>query len=229
MSITIQEIKALLKSGEILPTYDDVDASGVLTASTGKGVEYTFHHGWDIAKAHACDTQWGVFNVELLMFIEQRYTDPDERNAVLDGTQLEDHHWEWLNKSVCMKSAEYLWFFIMAEGAPQAACVIYQPKPSACEKGNIFYIEFVAVAPWNRINPMSARRFSGVGTRIIRHAVHFSMKTLGLKPGFALHALPKAIPYYEKIGMLPFSSLNKENLPYYEMPEKALMNFMDAA
>lgn len=229
MNITINEIKSMLEAGTILPSNDDVVEAGELVCANGIQLAYTFHHGWDIAKAHACDTYWGAFNVELLAFIRDNFPEESARNVALETVQLEDAHWDWFKKSALLKSDEYKWFFIMADKQPQAACIIYHPKTSALEEGNIFYIEYIAVAPWNRPNPMRPRHINRVGTCIIRHTVNYAQRNLGLKPGFALHALPKAVGFYEKIGMMQYQELNKENLPYYEMPTQALVNFMEAS
>jgi hypothetical protein len=41
---------------------------------------------------------------------------------------------------------------------------------------------------------------------------------LGLRPGFSLHALPRAIGFYQSIGMVRFHAFDKGELPYFEMP-----------
>jgi hypothetical protein len=113
---------------------------------------------------------------------------------------------------------EYRWFFMIAEGYPQAACLTYHPKPSAIDGKGIFYIEYVAVAPWNRENPMCKRSFKGVGKVMVNEINTYANAHLGLRPGFSLHALPKAIGFYESIGMERFPAFDKNGLPYFEMP-----------
>ena len=223
--MTLEEIKELVSSGAIAPTTADVIAVGTLKKSDGSEISYNVHCGWDIVKAWACDHEWGKYTVRILSFIDKEFTDPGVRDEILEQTSLEDHHWEWFQKAAFYRSAEYRWFFLMAEGLPQAACLIYQPKASAFADGNIFYVEYIAVATWNRRNPMNGRVFTGVGTKILKHAVEHCRNTLNLMPGFSLHALPKAIPFYEKIGMLRKEDLDKGLLAYYEMPENAYTAF----
>ena len=60
---------------------------------------------------------------------------------------------------------------------------------------------------------------------MLKHAVEHCRDTLNLMPGFSLHALPKAMPFYEKIGMLRKENLDKGMLAYYEMPQDACTAF----
>lgn len=223
--MTLEEIKNLVSSGVIAPETADVVAAGTLKKSDDSNIPYNVHCGWDIVKALACDQEWGKFTVRILNFIEKKFPDAAERDGILEQTSLEDHHWEWFQKAALYRSEEYRWFFLMAEGLPQAACLIYQPKASALINGNIFYVEFIAVSTWNRKNPMQNRIFAGVGTRMLKHAVEHCRNTLNLMPGFSLHALPKAMSFYEKIGMLREENLDKGVLAYYEMPQDAYTAF----
>ncbi len=225
MALTIEDIKAMLADGKIKPCLTDVIANGTLKGADGITIKYNTHSGWDIAKAYACDNEWGAFNVSILAHIASNYKDKKSVDAALENTSLEDYHWEWFKKSAAFRTEQYRWYFMIANDKIQAACLIFQPKTSAFQEGNIFYVEYIAVAPWNRPNPMQERLCFGVGTTILRNAVEHCMITLNLKPGFSLHALPKAIPFYEKIGMLPHPPMDKDQLPYFEMPESAFKTF----
>jgi len=226
--MTIDDIKRMLDSGAFVPTDEDIVARGQIASSEGGHVEYQLHHGWDPAKAHVCDKTWGVFNVELMRFIKRQAYDVEQLRAVLGQIQIDDSHWNWLTKSLFYRSTEYDWFFLMAEGYPQGACLIYHPKPSAIASGDIFYIEYVAAAPWNRDNPMSGRTFKGIATILLRYATNYARKELKLRYGFSLHALPKAIAFYRGIGMVDHPPANKDNLPYFEMPEVSASKFAAA-
>lgn len=225
MAITIAGIRKLLDSEGLEPNVDDVVSSGQLSTPSGALVDYTLHHGWDPIKGHLCDKSWGCFNVQLLHFIKKQNYDNATRNTVLSNIQMGDSHWDWLAKSLHFKSDEYDWFFMMAEGYPQGACLIYHPKPSIISVGNIFYIEYLAAAPWNRINPMRERSVKGVATILMKHAVAFGKNNLKLKHGFSLHALPTAAGFYQSLGMVSHPSADKDNLPYFEMPEDQASKF----
>lgn len=229
MSPTISQIREALNSGQIALQFDDEISSGEIINSGGIKTAYSVHTGWDIVKAHMCDTKWREFSIQLMEYIDGTYKNTIERNSVIDTLQLEDDHWDWVDKSVVASNDQYRWFFIFSEGLPQAACVIYHPKASAFSKADIFYIEFVAVAPWNRLNPMAHRRFKGMGTLILKSAAKYAMENLNLTPGFSLHSLPQAAHYYEKIGMTEFEKLKKGVLAYYEMPQALIADFLSAA
>lgn len=223
---TIEQIKAMVASlGPVTPAGTIID-EGHLSAKDGGKVPYALYEGWDIVTANSADETWGAFNVKLMRHISQQGYAEAQLKEVLDGIQIDDSHWRWLNKSLAFQSGEYRWFFLMAEGYPQAACLIYHPKPSAYTGNGIYYIEFIAVAPWNRKNPMMQRAFDGVGTLLIRKVCSYAQNVLGLKPGFSLHALPKASGYYVSIGMEPFPDLDKGGLSYFEMPEAKCQGLM---
>jgi hypothetical protein len=115
-------------------------------------------------------------------------------------------------------SDEYEWFYLLSQGKPQGACVFYHPKESIIDEKDIFYIEYVAVAPWNRDTPVTNRKFKGIGTILIKCALNYAVDKLGLQYGFSLHSLSQAKNYYEKIGMINFPEKDKDRLVYFEMP-----------
>ncbi len=213
------------KLGAIAPTGMIID-SGYLSNGQGSKVAYVLHEGWDIVTANSADETWGAFNIRLMRYISRQGYSETQLTAILRDIQVDDSHWRWLNKSLIYNSQEYRWFFLIAEGYPQAACLIYHPKPSAYDGKGIYYIEFVAVAPWNRKNPMAPRSFDGVGTHLIRKVSIYAQDKLGLSPGFSLHALPKACGYYVTIGMEKFPALAKDGLEYFEMPEKKCLELI---
>lgn len=226
--MTIDEIKRMLDSGEITPSVENIVKTGVLPATNGNHIEYQLHHGWDIAKAYTCDKEWGKFNVDLMRFIKDKNYDNKSLAEVLEQIQIDDSHWDWFKKSCVYKTNEYNWFFLMANNVPQGACLIYHPKPSALEKGDIFYIEYVAAAPWNRVNPMQPQIFRGIGKILIKFAIHYARTALNLRYGFSLHSLPKAAAFYQKIGMIEHPPLFKDGLQYFEMIEQQTTKFMEA-
>jgi hypothetical protein len=215
----ISEIRALLADINPLELTDCVClATGNLAARDGKTKPFELLLGWNIGLANRCDNTWGVFTTQLVRFIrKQNYTE-DQLKSVLAEVQFDDSHWRWLEKALHSKSDEYKWFFLMADGEPQAACMIYHPKPSAFDGQGVFYIEYIAAAPWNRKNPMADQAFIGIGHLMVREVSRYATKTLSLRPGFSLHALPRAAGFYESIGMSRFPHLDKGTMPYFEMP-----------
>lgn len=203
--------------------------SGFRTSSEGQSVSFQLLHGWDISLANQCDTEWTAKNLEILSSVKSSAKDEEDLIKKISDLHMEDAHWRWTAKAIYLNSQEYNWFFYKAESAVQGACLIYHPKDSVIDGQGIFYIEYVAVAPWNRPNPLSVARFRGVGSDLIRHASIYATEVLGLRPGFSLHSLPRAAAYYTKIGMTCFPERKKETLDYYEMAKEAAQQFGAAA
>jgi len=195
----------------------------------GEVKAYSIAHGWDPISSHQCDSKWGDYNYQLLSYIKDQNYSPQQLEDVLNLVQLEDSHWDWLQKSYLYRSDEYDWFYLIVDNEVQAACLIYHPKKSAIDSDNIFYVEFVAVAPWNRTNLMKARRFKGLASILMKHSVNYSINQLRLRPGFSLHSLPLAEGFYKKIGMNEFPEFNKNELTYFEMPEAGALTLVGGA
>lgn len=137
---------------------------------------------------------------------------------MIEKIHNEDSHWKWFNKSALLKSNEYKWFFFRIDEKIQAACLIYHPRKAILSSHDIFYVEFIAVAPWNRDNPMEKKIYSRVGTLLLTNVMSYCTDVLGYKPGFCLHSLPQAQTFYENyLGMQRCPDEDKESLYYYEM------------
>ena len=223
--MTIEQIRKMLSEAQ--PDDSNSIASGLITKNGLEDeIPYQIFLGLDPIRANNCDNYWGMFNLALIKFIVDSNYTPDELKQIENDIQLDDKHWDWLMKSRVYQSEEYEWFFLDIEGETQAVCMIYHPKQSVLDDGDIFYIEYVAVAPWNRNNPLQPKKYNGVGSLIIKAAMDYAINTLGLRYGFSLHALPKAMGFYEKIGMVRCAKLNKDLLAFYEMPEDGAKQYM---
>lgn len=96
------------------------------------------------------------------------------------------------------------------------------------EPGDIFYVKFVAVAPWNRDCEIRPREFKGLGKTILRAAQRFAVKELKLRPGFCLHSLPKAEVVYTKLKMVKVDGReDAQSLAYYELPQALATQLME--
>ena len=96
------------------------------------------------------------------------------------------------------------------------------------EPGDIFYVKFVAVAPWNRDCDLRPREFCGLGRIILRAAQRFAVKELKLRPGFCLHSLPKAEVVYKKLKMVKVDGKEDgQSLAYFELPQILATELME--
>ncbi len=57
----------------------------------------------------------------------------------------------------------------MAGSSVQGVCLIRQPEPAKLEEGNIFYIEYLATAPWNLPNPIARQQYRGLALNFAGH------------------------------------------------------------
>jgi len=203
--------------------------TGELTQSNGSKTHYFITHGWDPKASLACDAQWKQASLELLQHIISQDYDDAKLIKVVSSVSMEDDHWQWFEKAMEFHSDEYEWFHLYAEDQPQAACVIYHPKKSVLSPGNIFYVEFVAVAPWNRKCMIRDRKFRGAGTALLRAALRFAVKKLKLRPGFCLHSLPGAQGFYLALKMTNVPGHEKNTMLYFELPESLATIFMEAS
>lgn len=226
---TISEIRDMIESNNIEPETDIFLYEGKLANNSKEKEIYYIYHGFDPVRANLCDSSWGEFNLELIAFIKDQNYSKEKMDEIAGYIQLDDHHWNWLSKAYSFRNDEYEWFFLDVNDRPQAACLIYHPNKSVMNPGDIFYIEYVAVAPWNRKNPMSDREYYGAGSEIIKCAMQYAIDSLGLRLGFSLHSLPKAKDFYEKIGMTYLEEHNKDTLNFYEMSEEKAKDYLEAS
>lgn len=215
MTYTIDDIRRALDAAPQEISSSGIISKGTLTGRTS-AVDYTIHLGWDLLIANLCDRTWGAFNVTLLRHIRKLEADGVDIAPILESAQLEDNHWRWLDKTLHYRGDCYKWFFLIAENYPQAACLVYHPKASVVGAGDIFYVEYVAAAPWNRENVFAERVFKGVGPKLLERVINYAKDDLKLRPGFSLHSLPKAVQFYEKIGMKAFPQYDKDGLKFFE-------------
>ena len=202
---------------------------GELTHVSKKKVPYRVIHGWSLESSVECDTLWKQGWLALFEQIQQAESNATKQNEILASISTEDLAWDWFRKAVAFGSDEYEWFHLYAEGKPQAACLVYHPKASALAPGDIFYVKFVAVAPWNRDCNLRPREFCGLGRIILRAAQRFAVEELKLRPGFCLHSLPKAEVVYKKLKMVKVDGKeDAESLAYFELPQALATQLMEA-
>ena len=204
----------------------NVIGTGLVEKHDGEEVGYTIVHGLDSALALKADTEWLAFNLQVMTELQNIAKSKEELIALLTAHQFEDSHWSWLRKSVVSTGPEYEWFYYLAENQVQGICNIYHPKPSKIDAMDIFYVKYVAIAPWNRPNCLSPKKFGGIGTILIKVALTHAIDVLGYRPGFSLHSLPQAEGYYLKIGMKDFGpDAAEQNLHFFEMERETSERF----
>lgn len=148
--------------------------------------------------------------------------------SLLTAYNIEDLQWDWLNKAVHCNTDEYRWFYLIIEEKVQATCIIYHPKKSQFDTENIFYVDYLATAFWNRSRPDYKRQYAGLATILLAHGIRYAIDQLKYRPGFCLHSLPKAESYYVGLGMTDFGpDKEKQDLKFFEAESKASLSLME--
>lgn len=70
----IKSIKSLIASSPPASAL----ISGVKTNTVGQNVSFQLLHGWDIALAHKCDTEWTAKNIEILRCVQSSVASEEE-------------------------------------------------------------------------------------------------------------------------------------------------------
>lgn len=230
-AMTLDDLRQKIHDGTIqiaAPQVSIID-SGTLLKKAGGYSPYTVEKGSNIIAAINCDHLWAKARLDLYKLIHDQNPTEDELTSIFQSIQDEDDHWDWFSKSLRCKGSEYEWFYLHADNKPQAACLIYHPQASALGPNNIFYVEFLAVAPWNRENKVQQRIYKKVGSQLLTSVLKFAVEQLGLTPGFSLHSLPQAQVYYQQLKMVNITEKDDHRLKYYELPLSEAIQLLGVA
>lgn len=205
----------------------EISQASTQNLETSEEEELKIHHRSSSRDNLKADKDWTQFNADLLGELAKKVDAGEDPDTLLAEVDIEDKHWDWVRKGLVLNSEEYEWFYAKSENFIEGVCVIYHPQPSRIDSEEIFYVDFVAVAPWNRRNPVFPQKFKGIGSLLIRESLRYSVEELKYRPGFSLHSLPQAVTYYEKIGMENFGEdSSKQGLIYFEMSESQSKSFL---
>jgi hypothetical protein len=140
---------------------------------------------------------------------------------------IQDHHWKWRTKCSIAPGTNRRVFSLLNAGEVEAAMVLRFGENSRDPAASlpIVYVDFVAVAPWNRKAFQHPQRFRHLGTVMLGAAVELS-RTLGLDGRCGLHSLPQSEGFYRQIGMRDFGlDAAYSSLRYFEFDASAARSF----
>ncbi|WP_369065020.1 GNAT family N-acetyltransferase [Burkholderia gladioli] len=127
---------------------------------------------------------------------------------------FEDSHWPWPKIWVQMASdPDCECLVVEANGQLQALCVFQYRNYSGHDGADCVYINFVAVAPWNRASLNAHTRFQGLGKLFLAIAGLVRAKRAGLCP-MELESLSQAEPFYLHVGFVPTGVVSKQMNQY---------------
>jgi hypothetical protein len=193
---------------------------GTIVKKDGGTVPYTIELGLSKSSIDECN-KWKEFITGFILeFVNKNPNIIDYKKALQNDIMLEDYYWNWSKKALFYNSSEYNWFFLKTPDGIQSICLTFHPEKSVIQSINIFYIHYLASAPWNRVSTLYERKYKGVATEIIKQIQLYFIRTYPYSYGFNLHSLPQAENFYKSLGMKYFPEYDKNGLYFYEMDSK---------
>ena len=200
---------------------------GTIIKADGESVPYYIELGLSKESILECN-KWKDYVTDIIMkLIVDEINIEDNKDLLQNDIMLEDYHWNWLSKASKYATAEYDWFFLKTTDGVQGVCVTFHPKKSVFQSVNIFYIEYLSSAPWNRHSSLHDRQYKGIATEIIKQIQYYFIKTHLYNHGFNLHSLFQSQGFYEHIGMINVPEHNKKHLLFYEMNKENAIIFLE--
>lgn len=147
---------------------------------------------------------------------------------ILGRLGIPDKHWNWRHKYTVAPGANRKTYGLLNTGHVEAAMMLLFGKTSRDTAFGlpIVYVDYVAVAPWNRTAIRHPERFRKLGTVMLGAAVEVS-RTLGMEGRCGLHSLPSSEGFYRRIGMKDLGvDPNYHNLRNFEFDANAAMTFL---
>ncbi|QJB47494.1 hypothetical protein HGD77_01295 [Acinetobacter sp. NEB149] len=186
-------------------------------------------NGYSFIKSLSCDQDWKSYQAKVLAHLRTL----DEANARQELSQIDyqDWQWKWINKTYHTKTDNCNeWFYLEIDSKVEAACLIYYPKNSYLHPlESIFYVEYLAVAPWNRYTPLEEQRNKGLGSLLLLKAINYLAIKYNTSGRFSLHSLMQAEGYYvNRLKMQHVETQDKPQLKYFELPEHEVSNIIGA-
>jgi hypothetical protein len=148
------------------------------------------------------------------------------------GGIVEHFHWDWVGKVLYYEDPAHghdvTTLGIEVENSWQGLSMA-EPMSGFSRLGqggqSIVYIHYLESAPWNLKIPEIGQdpEYTGVGTTLVATCARLSIAR-GCEGRIGLHSLPRALPFYERLG---FVNLGEEpdgplkGLCYLELPEEA--------
>lgn len=141
-----------------------------------------------------------------------------------------DSHWDWDEKNQSMLGSVHRMFALIDQEVVEALMRIDLSKASRVQPNPlapIVYVDYLAVAPWNRIAIQSQPRFKGFGTLLLGVAVSISIEE-GMTGRCGLHSLKQSEGFYKHVGMEDLGIDTACGMRYFEFSPEAATKFLEA-
>jgi hypothetical protein len=199
----------------------------------GKAFKIDLAEGLDASHLDFMEAQWAPVmkrqhDLAIVQFFQLPEADrtPAKWYEISGKLAVQDREWTWRTKCSIAPGTNRHVFSLLNSGEVEAAMLLLfgekSRDPSALP---IVYVDFVAVAPWNRKAFQDPQRFRGLGTVMLGATVELS-RTLGHDGRCGLHSLPQAEGFYRQIGMRDFGlDASKSSLRYFEFDASGASTF----
>lgn len=141
-----------------------------------------------------------------------------------------DSHWDWREKNLSMLGSVHRLFALLNGEAVEALMRVDLSKPSWIQPSPytpIVYVDYLAVAPWNRLPIQPQPRFKGLGKVLLGAAVSISAED-GMDGRCGLHSLIQSEGFYKQVGMKDMGiDAAAHGLRYFEFAPEAARKFLE--
>jgi hypothetical protein len=136
-----------------------------------------------------------------------------------------DSHWDWKKKREAMLGSVNRMFALVDGQSVEGLMRLDLSRFSSIAVGApVVYVEFLAVAPWNR-SVIQKPRFRGIGTLLLGVAVSVSLEE-EMEGRCGLHSLLQSEGFYRRVGMKDLGIVDSSGLRYFEFEPDAAKNFL---
>jgi hypothetical protein len=211
-----------------------LESYSVHSPEHGKTLTLDIVEGLDGAHLDFIESDWDPalkrqYELALLKFFELSDTEQtdDQWIQIMGDMAVQDRRWDWRNKCAIAPGTNRRVFGILNGSEVEAAMLLLFGKTSRhAPPAPIVYVDYVAVAPWNRPPIQTPQRFRGLGTVLMGKAVTVSHSS-GFQGRCGLHSLPQSIRFYQKLGMTDLGADPAyQSLHYFEFTDTAAQQFL---
>lgn len=200
----------------------------------GRSFKLDLVDGLDSVHIDFIEQQWEPvlqrqYDLALLSFFQLPAASQTEEKwaEILGKFGAQDSHWKWRIKCSVAPGTNRRIFALLNVGDVEAAmCLFFGKQSRDANPLPIVYVDYVAVAPWNRKEVQNPLRFRNFGTVMLGAAIAVSM-SMGLEGRCGLHSLPQSEGFYRRIGMADFGiDAAYLSLRYFEFSNQAARIFI---
>lgn len=141
-----------------------------------------------------------------------------------------DSHWDWEDKKKSMLDSVHRMFALVDGDSVEALMRIDLSTPSRIQHSRftpIVYVDYLAVAPWNRPAIQPRPRFKGLGKLFLGVAVSISTEE-GMDGRCGLHSLKQSEGFYRHVGMEDLGiDAAAHGLRYFEFSSGGATKFLE--